>query len=170
MSDKAHAYLVRGFVNAMMTGMTAATTFSTQRYQLTSTRAAVSFGEREGNYRVEAFPTTYKNETYFNLVARLLAGKYRKTDYGHYQKFFRDNLAGKGIMVLGGQTNSGKSTSCVAGMYELHAENPGKRFYSVENPIENPLPFATQLEVRLLDNKDNSLDFSDFSKGLMRGD
>jgi type II secretory ATPase GspE/PulE/Tfp pilus assembly ATPase PilB-like protein len=57
-------------------------------------------------------------------------------------------------------------------MYELHDLYPNKKFFSVENPIENPLPFATQLEVNIpIDrNKDNLMDFSDFNRSLFRRD
>lgn len=70
-----------------------------------------------------------------------------------------------GLVIVTGPTGAGKSSTMVAMLNESNKFSPGKIFYTLEAPVEQQIPFATQINI-----DDNNITFASGMKCLLRMD
>ncbi|WP_194663825.1 ATPase, T2SS/T4P/T4SS family [Vibrio anguillarum] len=104
-------------------------------------------GKRIGA-RIATHPTTQKNDDFY-MVLRVLGDQNAYAEYITFENLgylfnqpeqIRSALYGKGITLIIGETNSGKSVTSQNMLMQIHKDTKGtKSIYSIENPIERKI-------------------------------
>lgn len=131
-------------------------------------RYALKIGTQDFDFRVSCVPLSHLTQS---IVIRIL--------YKHEEniEFFRLGISenqlpkilnaaqkNSGLILVTGATGSGKSTTLYALLREISRANPGKKFITIEDPIEYELPFATQVAVN------DELGFDTALRAILRQD
>lgn len=122
-------------------------------------------------YRTEFVPQMLEGQRYYTFVTRLLVIKLIKPKYGVYSALVETLASGKGIFLVSGKTNSGKSTTVFSLFDSEHQKNPHKAFYAIEDPVEKALDFVTHFETFINpQNPEEKMNFSDYLTSIVRLD
>ena len=112
------------------------------------------------------------NTVWYSTVIRILSGKKEvlslkqvagELDYERVRALMNVDA---GLVVVSGPTGSGKTTLLAALLSATYIERPGQRMLTVEDPVEIPIPGATQFTVE----ERRNLDFSTILRGFLRQD
>ena len=112
-------------------------------------RASFQMEDRSTDLRIATIPTVFGE----NVTIRLLDDRMFNItldDFGmgdHELPTFRKALNRPwGEILITGPTGSGKSTTLYAGLEELN--NPARKIYTVEDPVERKMPGILQTQIR----------------------
>jgi type IV pilus assembly protein PilB len=130
-------------------------------------RATFRADDRTVDLRIASIPTVFGE----NVTIRLLDDQMSKItlqELGMGEKelsLFRKALKRPwGEILITGPTGSGKSTTLYAGLEELN--DPGRKIYTVEDPVERRIPGILQTQIR----SNIGLTFASMLRSLVRSD
>jgi len=130
----------------------------------------VSEGE-EVNLRVATVPTIYGEHVTLRLLSKsMIEGLDNLSDLGmsdtHYAIYLEALKAPNGLALISGPTGSGKTTTLYASL-RLFSEDSTKHVVTIEDPVEMPIPGATQIKV---DSDEERVSFPKALKSVLRHD
>ena len=130
-------------------------------------RASFQTDDRSMDLRIATIPTVFGE----NVTIRLLDDKMfnitlEQLGMGEHElPIFRKALSRPwGEILITGPTGSGKSTTLYAGLEELN--DPGRKIYTVEDPVERKMPGITQSQTKT----SIGLTFASLLRSLVRSD
>ena len=132
-------------------------------------RFSVAIGTHKANFRFSSIPTVHGEKAVIRILAA--SGKKEMVTLGGMfmsqsmlQPFQRLVQNPNGIIFVTGPTGSGKTTTLYAALNEIN--DATINISTIEDPVEIPLPGATQSQV----NSSIELKFSTLLRSLMRQD
>lgn len=114
--------------------------------------------------------------SFYSIVSRLTSTKFFTLDklwVWDYESLFREKLLIKKLNIIWWETNSGKSTTILSLLKETYDSLQWKiKIYSIENPIEKPVNFILQTQIRkvMWNNPNENFWFEDFERLALRFD
>ncbi len=141
-----------------------------RRAPLDGSATLFSEGE-EVHLRIATIPTAYGEHVTIRLLSKvMIEGLDSLSDLGmsaaHYA-LFRDALKyPSGMILLSGPTGSGKTTTLYASL-RLFCEDTTRHVVTIEDPVEMPIPGATQVKV---DSDGDRVSFAKALKSVLRHD
>lgn len=94
---------------------------------------------------------------FFSVTQRFMVTEFfplQKLGLWDYESFIRTMLLAKKLNIIAWETSSGKTTTILSLLSEIHTSFDGKiNLYSFEDPIEKPVPFMIQTQAA--SNKQN---------------
>jgi len=130
----------------------------------------VSEGE-EVNLRVATVPTIHGEHVTLRLLSkRMIEGLDNLSDLGmsdtHYRVYLESLKSPNGLVLISGPTGSGKTTTLYASL-RMFSEDATKHVVTIEDPVEMPVPGATQIKV---DSDEERVSFARALKSVLRHD
>lgn len=132
----------------------------------------------EGSFRIEWKKQDIEIDwkSFFSIVSRLMMTDFFTLSQlwvWDYESLFREKLLTKKLNIIWWETNSWKSTTILSLLKETYDSLQWKiKIYSVENPIEKPVHFILQTQIRKInwDNPNENYLFEDAERFFLRSD
>ena len=143
---------------------------SEKRVPLDGGVTIVSEGE-EVNIRVATVPTIHGEHVTLRLLSKkMIEGLDNLTDLGmgdaHFAAYMDALKSPNGMVLISGPTGSGKTTTLYASL-RLFTEDTTRHVVTIEDPVEIPVPGATQIKV---DSDRDRVSFAKALKSVLRHD
>lgn len=115
-------------------------------------------------------------KSFYSIVSRKMMTDFfplSKLWVWSYEPLFREKLLIKKLNIIWWETNSWKSTTILSLLHETYKSLQWKiKIYSIENPIEKPVDFILQTQIRKImwNNPNENFSFEDFERFALRSD